>query len=84
MKILFRPLLCALVALGTACATPHPQPASTPAPQPAAAAKPAPAPAPLLLISIDGYRTDYIERGLSPTLASLARQGVRATNGMQP
>lgn len=84
MKILFRPLLCALVALGAACATPHPQPVSTPAPQPAVAAKPAPVPAPLLLISIDGYRTDYIERGLSPTLASLAKQGVRATDGMQP
>lgn len=84
MKILFRPLLCALVALATACATPHPQPVSTPAPPPVAAAKPAPAPVPLLLISIDGYRTDYIERGLSPTLASLASQGVRASHGMQP
>jgi predicted AlkP superfamily pyrophosphatase or phosphodiesterase len=34
---------------------------------------------PLILISIDGYRADYIERGLSPNLAALATSGVRAT-----
>jgi len=34
--------------------------------------------APLILISIDGYRADYIERGLSPNLSALAREGVRA------
>ena len=33
---------------------------------------------PLILISIDGYRADYIERGLSPNLAALAHDGVRA------
>jgi predicted AlkP superfamily pyrophosphatase or phosphodiesterase len=33
---------------------------------------------PLILISFDGYRADYIDRGLSPTLAALARDGVRA------
>ncbi len=38
---------------------------------------------PLLLISIDGYRYDYINRGLSPTLALLARGGVQA-DSMQP
>ncbi|MHB8679962.1 MAG: alkaline phosphatase family protein [Rudaea sp.] len=38
---------------------------------------------PLILISIDGYRADYIERGLSPNLAALARGGVRAT-AMKP
>ncbi|MBU6198947.1 MAG: ectonucleotide pyrophosphatase/phosphodiesterase [Xanthomonadaceae bacterium] len=38
---------------------------------------------PLILISIDGYRADYIERGLSPNLATLARNGVRAT-AMKP
>ena len=38
---------------------------------------------PLILISIDGYRADYIERGLSPNLAALARNGVRAT-AMKP
>jgi len=33
---------------------------------------------PLILISFDGYRADYIDRGLSPTLAGLAKDGVRA------
>ena len=33
---------------------------------------------PLILISIDGYRADYIARGLSPNLAALAADGVRA------
>jgi len=34
--------------------------------------------APLVLISIDGYRADYIQRGLSPHLAALAADGVHA------
>ncbi|MBS0555954.1 MAG: alkaline phosphatase family protein [Proteobacteria bacterium] len=38
---------------------------------------------PLILISIDGYRADYLKRGLSPTLADLAKTGVRAT-AMKP
>jgi predicted AlkP superfamily pyrophosphatase or phosphodiesterase len=38
---------------------------------------------PLILVSLDGYRPDYLERGLSPTLAALARDGVRAT-AMRP
>jgi len=33
---------------------------------------------PLILISFDGYRADYIDRGLSPTLAGLAKDGVHA------
>jgi predicted AlkP superfamily pyrophosphatase or phosphodiesterase len=33
---------------------------------------------PLILISIDGYRADYFARGLSPTLAALAADGVHA------
>jgi len=33
---------------------------------------------PLILISIDGYRADYLKRGLSPTLSALAADGVRA------
>jgi predicted AlkP superfamily pyrophosphatase or phosphodiesterase len=35
-------------------------------------------PTPLLLISIDGFRADYLERGLTPTLQALADSGVRA------
>lgn len=35
-------------------------------------------PTPLLLISIDAFRPDYLERGLTPTLSAVARDGVRA------
>lgn len=76
MKFPFRALLCSLLAFSAGCAT---QPASTPAAIDAAGTQPAP----LLLISIDGYRHDYLERGLSPTLAMLAHTGVRAVS-MQP
>jgi predicted AlkP superfamily pyrophosphatase or phosphodiesterase len=52
-----------------------------------AAPGPAPAPAggnpPLILISIDGYRADYLDRGHSPVLAALAADGVRA-KGLRP
>jgi len=33
---------------------------------------------PLILISLDGFRWDYLDRGLSPNLAALAAGGVRA------
>ncbi|HEV7489530.1 MAG TPA: ectonucleotide pyrophosphatase/phosphodiesterase [Rhodanobacteraceae bacterium] len=36
------------------------------------------APAPVILISIDGFRADYLDRSLTPTLLSLAADGVRA------
>jgi predicted AlkP superfamily pyrophosphatase or phosphodiesterase len=32
----------------------------------------------VLLVSIDGFRADYLDRGLTPTLAALAAGGVRA------
>ena len=35
-------------------------------------------PLPLLLISIDGFRADYLDRGLTPALQALADTGVRA------
>jgi predicted AlkP superfamily pyrophosphatase or phosphodiesterase len=38
---------------------------------------------PLILISFDGYRADYIERGLSPNLSALAKDGVHA-QAMRP
>jgi predicted AlkP superfamily pyrophosphatase or phosphodiesterase len=38
-----------------------------------------PKPAPLtILISIDGFRSDYLQRGLTPAIAALAADGVRA------
>lgn len=72
MNLLFRLLLGALVAFSFGC-TPR-QARHTPADTP---------PAPLLLVSIDGYRHDYLDRGLSPALAQLARDGVQAAS-MQP
>ena len=44
---------------------------------PAGAARAA-GPAPVILISIDGFRADYLTRGLSPNLAALALAGSRA------
>ncbi len=38
---------------------------------------------PVILISLDGFRPEYLERGLTPTLERLARTGVEAT-GMRP
>lgn len=35
-----------------------------------------------ILVSIDGFRADYLDRGLTPTLSALAAEGVRAP--MQP
>jgi predicted AlkP superfamily pyrophosphatase or phosphodiesterase len=73
MKLLFRLLLCSWAAFSVGCTTPPVRTAAVAATQPT----------PLLLVSIDGYRHDYIERGLSPTLAMLAQNGVRAAS-MQP
>lgn len=47
----------------------------------AGCARPAPdtgAPAPVVLISLDGFRADDLDRGLTPNLARLERGGVRA------
>ena len=41
-------------------------------------------PTPLILISIDGFRPDYLERGVTPVLSRLAQQGVLAPQGMRP
>lgn len=47
-------------------------------PAPAAVATPRPAATPLLLVSIDGFRADYLDRGLAPKLRQWANEGVRA------
>jgi predicted AlkP superfamily pyrophosphatase or phosphodiesterase len=81
MKFPFRLLWCAVAMFGAGCATQPPSPpAATSATQARSAA---PTPAPLLLISIDAYRADYYDRGLSPTLQMLAKTGVHA-DSMQP
>jgi predicted AlkP superfamily pyrophosphatase or phosphodiesterase len=53
-------------------------------PSPASAkAKRAPARSPVtILVSIDGFRSDYLQRGASPNLSALARTGV--TGPMRP
>lgn len=57
-----------LAALVAACA-----PAARPAGAPAPAADQA-----VVLISLDGFHPDYLDRGVTPNLAALARRGVRA------
>ncbi len=70
MKILFRLLLSLCLASSIGCTT---QLSRRPANGVARSE-----PAPLLLVSIDGYRANYLDRGLSPTLRMLADEGVRA------
>ena len=45
---------------------------------PAALAADAPRPPLLILLSIDGFRADYLSRGLTPNLSALAKTGVQA------
>jgi predicted AlkP superfamily pyrophosphatase or phosphodiesterase len=59
---------CVLAALLAACAGRAPE-----APSP-----PGGLGRTVLLISIDGFRWDYLDRGLTPNLSRLAREGVRA------
>jgi predicted AlkP superfamily pyrophosphatase or phosphodiesterase len=61
-----RGLVLALVALVlSACA--HLAPTATPAPRPLT-----------ILVSIDGFRADYLDRGVTPVLSRLAADGARA------
>lgn len=62
----FLRLLLALVAAlcAAACATSAQPPGTRPL---------------TVLISIDGFRTDYLDRGVTPTLSRLAAEGVRGT-----
>jgi predicted AlkP superfamily pyrophosphatase or phosphodiesterase len=70
-----------LVAVGilalAACATPPVQPPSAHTGRISATT------APVILISLDGFRADYLDRGLTPNIAALAASGVR-TAGMRP
>lgn len=76
MKRLSCLLLCSFLALG-GCSL------HLFGPKPQTTTQQITGPAPLLLISIDGYRADYIDRHLSPTLEQLAATGVHA-DSMQP
>lgn len=69
------PLLTLLSACTQLPGTPA---ANTTATAPAALSYRAPLAAPVILVSIDGFRPDYLKRGVSPTLNALASQGVLA------
>jgi predicted AlkP superfamily pyrophosphatase or phosphodiesterase len=80
-------LAAALAGCAAVAAPSTPPPAATPAV--AAVATPALPPyraeQPLvILVSIDGFRFDYLQRGVTPTLAALAAEGVWAEQGMRP
>ncbi len=68
-------LLAALAALAACAGRAGPE---TPAPTPGAAP-----PSTVLLVSIDGFRADYLDRGITPNLLRIARSGVRA-EGLRP
>lgn len=69
MKSIVRFAVLAVALLAASCATSAPQ---------RDAARET-----LIVISLDGFRADYLDRGLSPTLSALAADGVRST-GMRP
>ncbi len=75
MKIATRLLAIALAATLQACVTPPVE-----APRPAAVAAPVEARAPVtILVSIDGFRPDYLARGVTPNLNALAAAGISAS-----
>ncbi|MEI8326005.1 MAG: ectonucleotide pyrophosphatase/phosphodiesterase [Betaproteobacteria bacterium] len=81
MNVLTRLLarLLAIVFIGLLAA--H---AQTPTADPAAQRTALDRPTPLILVSIDGFRSDYLQRGVTPVLSRLAKDGVTATRGMRP
>ncbi|MEI5686205.1 alkaline phosphatase family protein [Sphingomonas kyungheensis] len=87
MRLIPTALAFALSALA-GCALPYTPPALSPVtrPEPAGATASLP-PAPLprmqtapvtILVSIDGFRPDYLDRGVTPNLSALAANGVSA------
>jgi predicted AlkP superfamily pyrophosphatase or phosphodiesterase len=69
-------LFAGLLALAlSACASNTPPPATV-----AAVTRPA---HPVILISVDGLRADYLQRGVSPNITALAARGV-TTSAMRP
>ena len=68
MKNAFRATLALFVLFLAACAAPALKPKAD---------------SPVVLISIDGFRADYLDRGLTPNLLALAADGVRA-KAMRP
>lgn len=52
-------------------------------PEPAPGPSGARSPHAVLLVSIDGFRADYLDRGITPNLLRIGREGVRA-EGLRP
>ena len=74
-----RALLAALLSLA-GCTYPYSPPALTPVTQPApmASAVAEQRSRVTILVSIDGFRPDYLDRGVTPNLSRLAAEGVSA------
>ena len=70
-------MLAALLATLTMLASAAPPPVGAPA-------QAVRRPDPVILISLDGFRADYLKRGVTPTLSRLAREGAWARDGMRP
>jgi len=68
--------LLALTLTLTACRSAAPRPPTAPTPSLGSAA--VMSPAPLLLVSLDGFHPDYLTLGITPNLARIAAEGVRA------
>ena len=81
MKLWHKLLSSTALVLLAACAQLQPVAAPTPGASASAAAQ---RPTPLILISIDGFRPDYLTRGVTPVLSRLAQSGVLAAQGMRP
>ncbi len=70
--------MLASLALLSACSSLLPAAAPSASSASATTQKVTPANQPLILISIDGFRPDYLQRGVSPVLNQLAQQGASA------
>lgn len=67
------------LSLGACAVTPQPAVTSRAGPAPSVAAAPVETRVPVtILISLDGFRPDYLDRGITPNLSRLASDGVRA------
>ena len=71
----------ACLSLLAACAQSPARPIPSPAPQPAGSAATIPQPPPaeaVVMISIDAFRADYLDLGVTPNLSRIAAEGARA------
>jgi predicted AlkP superfamily pyrophosphatase or phosphodiesterase len=70
LALFFLPVACAPMAQGPAMSV---APSPVPAPAPTVARTPV-----TILVSIDGFRPDYLQRGVTPNLSRLAAEGAEA------